>query len=76
MVVDLSSYVGCGETDNIYGLRIQKAWLEADDMGPLIRAHMEAEFSRKETQRRQQELARAQAELAAAQARLNDMKGS
>ncbi len=76
VVVDLSSYVGCGETDNIHGLRIPREWLEADDMGPLIRAHMEAEFSRKEAQRRHQELARAQSELAAAQARLNDMKGA
>ena len=70
MVATLSSYVGCGDTETIYGFIIKKEWLEADDMPATIQAYCEREALARETARAAQEQARAQADLAAAQARL------
>lgn len=74
--VELSSYVGCGETDTIPRFVLKREWLEAEDMAATIKAYCEAEFNRKETQKRAAELARAQADLAAAQARIYQMQGA
>lgn len=74
--VELSSYVGCGETDTIYRFVLKREWLDAEDLEATIKAYCEAEFTRKETQKRAAELARAQSELAAAQARLQQMQGA
>lgn len=76
VVVDISSYVGCGDTDTIHGLVLKREWLDADDISAVVRAYTEEVASRNEARKRQQELATAQAALAAAQARLNQMQGA
>ncbi|KVP96943.1 hypothetical protein WJ97_14070 [Burkholderia ubonensis] len=73
--VELSSYVGCGETDTIDGFILKKEWLEADDMPAVIQAFMGGEATRKEAKQAAQEMARAQADVAAAQARLARLQG-
>jgi hypothetical protein len=70
LVLELSSYVGGGETDSIEDFVLKREWLEADDMAAVIREHCEAEAARREGRRVAQDLANAQAEVAAAQARL------
>lgn len=70
MKATLTSYVGCGDTESIYGFIIKKEWLEADDMAATIQAYCEREAAARESARAAQEQARAQADLAAAQARL------
>lgn len=66
----LSSYVGCGDTDTIYGFSIKKEWLEAEDMPAVIQAYCVDQAAARERKSADQERARAQADLAAAQARL------
>jgi hypothetical protein len=70
----LESYVGCGDTDTIYGFIIKKEWLDAEDMPATIKAHCEREAAAREAARVAQEHARAQADLAAAQARLAQLQ--
>lgn len=67
MEAHLSSYTGCGDTDDIYGFIIKAEWLEADDMPAVIRAYCEQEAAA-------QAQARAQADLATAQARLAQLQ--
>jgi hypothetical protein len=73
--LELSSYVGCGETDTIHGFILKKEWLEADDMAAVIQAYCEATARRLEAKRTSEELARARAEAATAQARLARLQG-
>lgn len=72
--VDLSSYVGDGGTDTLYGVVLRKAWLQAEDAPAQIRAYCERQVLARERQMQQSQLARAQAELASAQARLNQLQ--
>jgi hypothetical protein len=74
LVMELSSYVGGGETDTIEDFVLKREWLEADDMAAVIRAHCEAGAARRAGRRVAQELANAQAEVAAAQARLAKLR--
>jgi hypothetical protein len=76
LVLELSSYVGCGDTDTIEGFILKREWLDADDMASAILAYCKAEAARKEGRRAAQDLANAQAEVAAAQARLARLRAS
>lgn len=71
---DLSSYVGGGDTDTLYGVVLQKAWLQSGEAPAQIRAYCEQQVLQRERQTQQAHLARAQAELASAQARLNQLQ--
>lgn len=73
MGATLSSYVGCGDTDTIYGFIIKKEWLEAEDMPAVIQAYCVDQAAARERKSADQERARAQADLAAAQARLAEL---
>jgi hypothetical protein len=73
--LELSSYVGRGETDTIHGFILKKEWLDADDMDSVIKAYCEATARRLEARRTSEELARARAEAATAQARLARLQG-
>jgi hypothetical protein len=66
----LSSYVGCGDTDTIYGFILKKEWLDAEDMPAVIQAYCVDQAAARERASADQARARAQADLAAAQARL------
>lgn len=65
--VDLSSYVGCGETDNLENFVLPRAWLEADDAQAVAAQACAQERARRDEAHRQQALAdaRAQAQRAA-----------
>lgn len=65
--VDLSSYVGCGETDNLENFVLPRAWLEADDAQAVAAQACAQERARRDEAQRQQALAdaRAQAQRAA-----------
>lgn len=73
-MLELSSYVGGGETDTIEDFVLKRERREADDMAAVIRVHCEAEAARRAGRRVAQELANAQAEVAAAQARLAKLR--
>jgi len=66
----LSSYVGGGETDTLHGFVLKNEWLQAPDMGAVLRAHVQAECTRKQAQDNAQAVARARAQLAQAQNQL------
>lgn len=74
MTAELSSYVGCGDTETIR-LVLKREWLEADDMPAVIQAYCLQEAASREAKRNAQERSRAQAELASAQARLAQLGG-
>ncbi len=76
VVLNLSSYVGCGDTDTLYGLVLKREWLEADDMPGMLNAYMASELERRNAEKQQQALARAQAELRAAQAQVTRLQGA
>lgn len=75
-IIDLSSYVGGGETDTIEGFIIPKAWVYADDIITVIRGACITERARREGVKRAQDLAQAQWDAVAAAARLAQLQGA
>lgn len=73
--VDLRSYVGCGETDDIHGFVLPRAWIEADDQVSLIHEACRQERARLASKTQAEALAQAQRDAEAAVARLAQLKG-
>lgn len=74
-VVDLTSYVGCGESDDIRGLVLPKEWVYADDVKSVVLEACRAERERRAAKKRDEDLAAAQREANAAVARLAKLQG-
>lgn len=63
VVLSLSSYVGRGQTDDLDGFVIQKAWLEADDLKSAIQEACRIEWVRREVLAQAEKIANARREL-------------
>ncbi len=76
VIVNLRSYVGRGETDDLDQFRIHREWLEAEDMAAVIHQACRAQAERLAQAARAAQRAQAQAQIAAAHAQLAALEGA